>query len=442
MFNLGVLVEDDDPAEARRWYERAAAHDHTDAMYNLGVLLEDSDPVEAPQWYERAAALDHAGAMYNLGDLLRDGDPAEARRLYERAAADDHAGAMFNLGVQLEESDPTEARRWYERAAAQDHTGAVYNLGVLLEESDPTQARRWLRTSMPTFKDRRLSSISPSDVRSWHGTVAHGHPSTRAGVYALLRAILNTAVEDRVIGMTPCTIKGGGQKETPSDQWLPLPRFVPCSNRCPNGCKWWCCWRRGAPYGVGRSSGYGARTWTWPNGTITIVQTRDVAIGGEWVVKGPKSQAGYRTVAIPPSVISALEGHLDTYVGPDRDDLVLTDDGGEPLHPRTLQRAWVTARDSIGRPELHLHDLRHTGNTWATSTGASTKELMARMGHSTPRARSSTSTATPDRDRAIANALDGLVTGSPQRAATNATNPRSGPIPRPVRRPLHRQSDT
>ena len=36
--------------------------------------------------------------------------------------------------------------------------------------------------------------------------------------------------------------------------------------------------------------------------------------------------------------------------------------------------------------KFHFHDLRHTGNSLAAGTGASTKGLMARMGHASARA--------------------------------------------------------
>ncbi len=55
MYNLGALLKDSDPGQARRWYEEAAEAGHVDAMYNLGALLEDSDPGQAQQWYEKAA---------------------------------------------------------------------------------------------------------------------------------------------------------------------------------------------------------------------------------------------------------------------------------------------------------------------------------------------------------------------------------------------------
>lgn len=35
---------------------------------------------------------------------------------------------------------------------------------------------------------------------------------------------------------------------------------------------------------------------------------------------------------------------------------------------------------------LHFHDLRHTGNAWAATSGAGLRDLMARMGHDNERA--------------------------------------------------------
>jgi integrase len=67
---------------------------------------------------------------------------------------------------------------------------------------------------------------------------------------------------------------------------------------------------------------------------------------------------------------------------------------------------------------LHFHDLRHTGNTLAAAAGASTKELMARMGHASPRAALIYQHATRERDAAIAAALSDVITASaPERIA-------------------------
>jgi hypothetical protein len=56
-----------------------------------------------------------------------------------------------------------------------------------------------------------------------------------------------------------------------------------------------------------------------------------------------------------------------------------------------------------------MHDLWHTGGTLSAATGATVKELMARLGRSSVRAAMIYQHATKDRDQAIAMALGALV---------------------------------
>ncbi|MEU0467938.1 hypothetical protein ABZ215_28395 [Amycolatopsis sp. NPDC006131] len=63
-----------------------------------------------------------------------------------------------------------------------------------------------------------------------------------------------------------------------------------------------------------------------------------------------------------------------------------------------------------GLPEgFHFHDLRHTGNQMAAEAGATTRELMQRMGQSTARAALIYQHATSARDRQIADELNARV---------------------------------
>ncbi|MGI5212497.1 hypothetical protein [Plantactinospora sp. CA-290183] len=70
---------------------------------------------------------------------------------------------------------------------------------------------------------------------------------------------------------------------------------------------------------------------------------------------------------------------------------------------------WKAAVAKVGQPNLHFHDLRHTGNTLAAQTGASTRDLMARMGHDSPQAALIHRHATAEADKAIAAALNAAV---------------------------------
>ena len=61
---------------------------------------------------------------------------------------------------------------------------------------------------------------------------------------------------------------------------------------------------------------------------------------------------------------------------------------GGPLRRGNFNKmsGWPHAVRAIGMEGLHFHDLRHAGNHLAASSGAGLKDLMDRMGHSSPRA--------------------------------------------------------
>src|SRR6185436_17759472 len=103
-----------------------------------------------------------------------------------------------------------------------------------------------------------------------------------------------------------------------------------------------------------------------------------------------------------------LDAHLATWAVPGPQHLVFPGETGRPFRTATLHAAWHRALRASGITGLRFHDLRHTGNTLAASTGASTKELMSRMGHASARAALIYQHATKDRDAEIAGHLSNL----------------------------------
>ncbi len=92
------------------------------------------------------------------------------------------------------------------------------------------------------------------------------------------------------------------------------------------------------------------------------------------------------------------------------------------LRRGNFSTTWTKARRAVGMEDLHFHDRRHTANTLAAATGASTRELMHRMGHASSAAALRYQQATRDRDQAIAQALGDLIAGQ----MTTATAIRNG----------------
>jgi integrase len=93
-------------------------------------------------------------------------------------------------------------------------------------------------------------------------------------------------------------------------------------------------------------------------------------VDGSLVTGPPKSLASRRIVSIPAFLLGDVES------------LVFTGPKGAPLRRGNFTRAWRKATTSAALASIHFHDPRHTGNTMAAEAGASLRELMDRMGHS------------------------------------------------------------
>lgn len=145
------------------------------------------------------------------------------------------------------------------------------------------------------------------------------------------------------------------------------------------------------------------------HGRIKVVEQYQELKDGTHILGPPKSDAGSRTVAIPAMLKPELEAHLATYAAPGKKGLVFCGPNGQPLRRATWYSAWNRTMTELEIEGMKPHDLRHTGNTLAAMTGASTKELMARFGQSTSRAALIYQHATQDRDHEIADALNGLI---------------------------------
>jgi hypothetical protein len=76
---------------------------------------------------------------------------------------------------------------------------------------------------LPSLGGLSLDKITPSIVRSWHADVAAktGRTATRKA-YALLHAILATAVDDEALHRNPCRIAGAGLASSPERPLLEI----------------------------------------------------------------------------------------------------------------------------------------------------------------------------------------------------------------------------
>jgi integrase len=275
----------------------------------------------------------------------------------------------------------------------------------------------------PTFGDVEFRHLDTEAVRTWHtkmkgkarhGDATHGHlsASTCAKVYRLFRRLCEEAVEDGYLRHNPCRIKKAATEpkyaqaydEPPSAaQVRALALAVPPRYRAMvllagfGGLRW------------GELAGLQRRHVNLADGTVRVEQ-QVIYANGDMMVGPPKTEAGVRTVWVPAEALSALTHHLANFVEPKPGSWVFTGDRGAWLrHSNFRRRVWLPATEATDLVGVRFHDLRHAAATLAASTGASTKDLMARMGHASQAAAIRYQHATQAQQKAIASRLDALL---------------------------------
>jgi len=266
----------------------------------------------------------------------------------------------------------------------------------------------------PFLGGKALGDISTETVRSWRRHLLDNgrSNSTSAKAYRLLRAILNTAFDDNRIKRNPCRIKGADQEKTPerpiatvkqvfalSDAVVPRFRVFILAAAF-TGLRW------GELIALRRCD------VDLDAGTVRVPRRLAQLSSGQ-LVEGPtKSAAGFRTVAMPSILVPDFRRHLMAFVPAGTEALIFTGEKGAPLKRGNWHKSvkWIATVAKVELPKgFHFHDLRHTGNNLAAASGASTRELMHRMGHGSMRAALIYQHATSERDQEIADSLSARV---------------------------------
>lgn len=336
-----------------------------------------------------------------------------------------HEGRRFTAPATF--GSKADAHLWLATSRTEISQGRWVNPEAGREDFE-TYARQWLsdrhdlrprtrelykseleRHLLPSFGKMALASITTAKVRSWHAGIAKTTPVTAAKCYRLLRTILGTAVADGMLLINPCVIKGAGQERSAE---RPIPTVSQVDSIAANLPERYQALVYTAAYGGLRLGECAALTRDHVDllhRTIAVTEQAHRIAGVGRVIGEPKSEAGRRTVAIPRLLASVLEDHLTRFVAPEPDALVFLGDRGGTLERSNWSVRFAHAREAAGLEELRFHDLRHFAGTMAAQTGATTRELMSRLGHSSSRAALRYQHATSERDVAIADGLDALV---------------------------------
>lgn len=260
-----------------------------------------------------------------------------------------------------------------------------------------------------------MDEVTPAAVRDWWAGLGVGTPSQRAHLYTCLRAILNSAVADGHLAANPCTLRGAGSvkrarhiEPATDDEMTALEGAMPPRLSLAVPLLAWLTLRYGELVALRRRDVV-IRTKGGKATALVRVQRAVTWVDGQPIVGAPKSQDGVRDLAVPAHLVEPLRAHLAAHTEPGRDALLFPAAKGGPLNHGTFTRHWNTARKAAGRPDLRIHDLRHTGATRYARLGASTKELMHRLGDATPGMALYYQHAAAARDAELADALSAAL---------------------------------
>lgn len=266
---------------------------------------------------------------------------------------------------------------------------------------------------LPSFGDEVLVSVTPAVVRGWWSELNKRlyTPTSNTQGYQLLKAMFSTAVEDKLILENPCQIKSAGKPPKARDvqpltpaELLTVAQSAPEQYRAAVPVAAWCGLRFGELIELRRKDVH-------DDGERIVLKIRRAAtrVNNKLVIGPPKTEAGIRDVTVPPHVAVQLRAHLVDRVSSGSDAFVFTTTRGQRLSTTAFTKAAKAGFAAVGKPDMRVHDLRHVGATLAAQAGATTKELMARLGHTTPAMSMRYQIAAADRDAVIAAAMSKMA---------------------------------
>jgi integrase len=266
-------------------------------------------------------------------------------------------------------------------------------------------------TILPTWANRSVGEITAAEISTWYAGM-QSTPTQQANAYGLLKSIFKEAGDEGLLEANPCRVRAGGQKQRAReidvltvDQLNRYLAAVPGARRVPLLLAGWCGLRSGEVRGLR------VRDLDLDAGVVHIRQAV-VRLKGQLLIGPPKTNAGIRSVAIPPHLLPALRAWTDQQPTRGRDALLFpAGDGRSPLNDSVLRTAHDKGKAAIDMPGLTIHGLRHTSATLAAQLGATLAELQARIGHSTPNMAMRYQHVAAERDAQLAARMSAFATG-------------------------------
>lgn len=122
-----------------------------------------------------------------------------------------------------------------------------------------------------------------------------------------------------------------------------------------------------------------------------------------------KTEAGERTLKLPPKVSARLRQHLNDFVGKDPEDFLITTATGQRYMDTSFRSRFKIAAKAAGREDVGLHDFRRFFATTLSKENTPPDEIRRLMGHTTDKQVQEYLRAEEDFEQAAADRLNELL---------------------------------
>lgn len=317
------------------------------------------------------------------------------------------------LGNPTKETLEQYLHRWLEtvqRPRARPNTLAQYE----------TLIRRHI---VPTLGRLRVDRVTPAHLQQLYSDklAAALSPSTVRTIHAILHKALGQAVKWGLLPRNPADAVE--RPRVPRHEFTPLtPAQVQAFLQEARGDRLYALYVLAVTTGMRLGELLGL---TWPDVDLDAGEVR-VRRQLVWVrnveptLAEPKTDAGRRTISLPPLAVEALHEHRRRQLeerllaGPawqDRWHLVFTTPLGTPINPSNLRnRSFRPLLEKAGLPRVRFHDLRHSVASFLLAAGTNVKAVQELLGHITSRVTLDTYAHTlPGMRQQVAATLERLV---------------------------------
>ncbi|RCW44688.1 site-specific recombinase XerD [Halopolyspora algeriensis] len=253
----------------------------------------------------------------------------------------------------------------------------------------------------PHLGAKRLNALGVGDVRTFLRKVSTQpgrkgrklSPRTVQYIHAVLRSALQHAVREELIGRNVAKLVSAPSSE--EHEVAPMePRHA--RRLIEHAQQHWLCalWLVYLATGLRRGEALGL-AWSDVNLATGELRVRRTVqrVKGDIVFGEPKTARSRRTLHLPEICVHALKQHRETVAErslpaqrnphPHQPaDLIFVTRTDRVIDPRSVNRAFGTLLKQAGLEHVRVHDLRHTCATFLKMQGATDREVMEQLGHS------------------------------------------------------------